>query len=171
MEVSQFIDGIKLWIFLYITTLSISRITIASQVFWIFYFSVDVSFSERFPEKCSTFHSHVGHNKEKFECSFHSRKYWSRVTWIDCNIIGIFRGLHDSICFRLRYVRLSSYRTRQILNLSTGDSVSERVIQVVEDELSFHVPSHPMLTVVSLLTALKNYQINSCERLALKCCI
>ena len=38
------------------------------------------------------------------------------------------------------------------------------------DELSFHVPSHPMLTVVSPLTALKNYQINSCERLALKCC-
>ena len=39
------------------------------------------------------------------------------------------------------------------------------------DELSFHVPSHQMLTVVSPLTALKNYQINSCERLALKCCI
>ena len=36
------------------------------------------------------------------------------------------------------------------------------------DKLSFHVPSHPMLTVVSPLTALKNYQINSCERLALK---
>ena len=68
-------------------------------------------------------------------------------------------GLHDLICFRLRYVRLSSYWTRQILNLSTGDSVNERVIQAVI----------PMLTVVSPLTALKNYQINSCERLALKC--
>ena len=29
-------------------------------------------------------HLHVGHYKEKFECSFHSRKYWFRVTWIDC---------------------------------------------------------------------------------------
>ena len=29
------------------------------------------------------------------------------------------------------------------------------------DELSFHVPSHPMLTVVSPLTALKNYQIEA----------
>ena len=126
-----FIDGIKLWIFLCITTLSISRITIVSQVFWIFSFSVNASFSERFPEKCSTFHSHVGHYIEKFECSFHSRKYWSRVRWIDCNIIGMFHGLHDLICFRLRYVRLSSYWTRQILNLSTGDSVNKRVIQVV----------------------------------------
>ena len=43
-----------------------------------------MSFLERFPEKCSTFHSNIGHYKEKFECSFHSRKYWSRVTWIDC---------------------------------------------------------------------------------------
>ena len=32
-----------------------------------------------------TFHSHVGHYKEKFECSFHSWNYCSRVTWIDCN--------------------------------------------------------------------------------------
>ena len=38
------------------------------------------------------------------------------------------------------------------------------------DELSFHVPSHPMLLVVSPLTALINDQINSCERLGLKCC-
>ena len=53
------------------------------------------------------------------------------VTWIDCKIIAMFHGLHDLICFRLRYVRLSSYRTRQILNLSTGDSVNERVIQAV----------------------------------------
>ena len=96
----------------------------------LFFFSViNASFSERFPEKSSTFHSHVGHYKVKFECSFHSRKYWSRVTWIDCNIIGMFHGLHDLICFGLRYVRLSSYRTRQILNLSTGDSVNERVTQ------------------------------------------
>ena len=50
------------------------------------FFSVNASFSERFPEKCSTFHSHVGHYKEKFECSFHSRKNWSCVTWIDCYI-------------------------------------------------------------------------------------
>ena len=50
-----------------------------------FFFSVKASFSEGFPEKCSTFHSNVGHYKEKFERSFHSRKYWSRVTWLDCN--------------------------------------------------------------------------------------
>ena len=36
------------------------------------FYSVNSSFSERFPEKCLTFHSHVGHYKEKFECSFHS---------------------------------------------------------------------------------------------------
>ena len=43
----------------------------------------------------------------------------------------MFHGLHDLICFQLRYVRLSSYRTRKILNLLTGDSVNERVIQAV----------------------------------------
>ena len=34
---------------------------------------VNAFFLERFPEKCSTFHSHVGHYTEKFEqlCSFH----------------------------------------------------------------------------------------------------
>ena len=36
-----------------------------------------MSFSERFPEKCSTFHLNAGHYKAEFECSFHSRKYWS----------------------------------------------------------------------------------------------
>ena len=55
-----------------------------SQIFWAF-FSVDASFSERFPEKCSTLHSNAGHYKEEFECLFHSLKYWSRVMWIDCN--------------------------------------------------------------------------------------
>ena len=49
------------------------------------FFSVNASFSERFPEKCPTFHSHVGHYKEKFECLFHSWKDCSRVTWVDCN--------------------------------------------------------------------------------------
>ena len=29
------------------------------------FFSVNAPFSERFPEKCSTFHSHVGHYKLK----------------------------------------------------------------------------------------------------------
>ena len=38
------------------------------------------------------------------------------------------------------------------------------------DELSFHVPSNPMLLMVSPLTALINDQINSCEKLGLKCC-
>ena len=47
-------------------------------------FSVNASFSKRFPEKCSRFHANAGHYKEELECSFHSRKYWSRVTWIDC---------------------------------------------------------------------------------------
>ena len=37
-----------------------------------FFFSVNVSFSERFPEKCSTFHSNAGHYKEEFKCSFHA---------------------------------------------------------------------------------------------------
>ena len=69
--------------------LNISRIIVVSQVFLIFFFSVNASFSERFPEKCPTFHSHVGHYKEKFECSFHSWKYCSRVTWIDCNSVYI----------------------------------------------------------------------------------
>ena len=41
------------------------------------------TFLERFPDKCSTLHSNAGHYKAKFECSFHSRKYWSRVTLID----------------------------------------------------------------------------------------
>ena len=44
--------------------------------------SLYASFSERFSEKCSTFHSNTGHYKEEFECSFHSGKYRSRVTWI-----------------------------------------------------------------------------------------
>ena len=75
----QLIDGIKLWIFLYIAKLNTSRITIVSIVFWIF-FPVNASFSERFPEKCPTFHSHVGHYKERIECSFHSWKYWAGLT-------------------------------------------------------------------------------------------
>ena len=25
--------------------------------------------------------------KEEFECLFHSRKYWSLVTWIDCHYV------------------------------------------------------------------------------------
>ena len=49
-----------------------------------FFFPVNEFFSERFPEKCSTFHSNSGHYKEEFECSFHSRKHWSCVLWIDC---------------------------------------------------------------------------------------
>ena len=52
-------------------------------------FSVNASFSERFPEKCSTFHSNVGHYKEKFKCSFHSRTYWSRVTSMDCKSASV----------------------------------------------------------------------------------
>ena len=82
----------ELWIFLYITAFSISRITIVSQVFWIF-FSVNASFSERFPEKSSTFHSNAGRYKEEFECSFHSWTYWSRITWINCKWQGQFKAL------------------------------------------------------------------------------
>ena len=67
----------------------------------------------------------------------------------------MFHGLHDLIFFRLRYVRLSSYRTWQILNLSTGDPLMNKLSKR-SDELSFHVPSQPMLTVVSPLIALKN---------------
>ena len=58
-----------------------------------FFFSVNASFSERFPEKCPTFHSHVGHYKEKFQCSFHSWKYCSRVTWVDCKYITELRKI------------------------------------------------------------------------------
>ena len=32
------------------------------------FFSVNASFSERFPEKSSRFHLNVGHYKEEFEC-------------------------------------------------------------------------------------------------------
>ena len=32
-----------------------------------------------------------GHYKEKFECSFHSWNYCSRVTWIDCKNYLNFR--------------------------------------------------------------------------------
>ena len=46
-----------------------------SEVFR-FFFSFNASFSERFPENSSRFYSNVGHYKEEFECSFHSRKYW-----------------------------------------------------------------------------------------------
>ena len=34
------------------------------------FFSVNASFSERFPEKCPTFHSHVGHYKENWNVHF-----------------------------------------------------------------------------------------------------
>ena len=36
-------------------------------------------------KRVQTFHSNAIHHKEEFECSFHSRKNWSRVTWIDCH--------------------------------------------------------------------------------------
>ena len=45
-------------------------------------------FRERFPEKCSTFHSNARHYKEEFECSFHPGKYRSHMTWIDCKVGG-----------------------------------------------------------------------------------
>ena len=45
--------------------------SILNLFFFFFFFSViNASFSERFPEKCSTFHSHVGHYKDKFEVHF-----------------------------------------------------------------------------------------------------
>ena len=59
-------------------------IKIKNKAMNFFSFSVNTSFSERFPEKCSMFYSHVGHYKEKFESSFPSQKYWSCVTCIDC---------------------------------------------------------------------------------------
>ena len=82
----------------------------------------------------------------------------------------MFNGLHELICFRLRYVRLSSYGHGKSLIYQLAIPLMKELSKR-SDELLFHVPSHPMLTVVSPLTALKNYQINSCERLALKCCI
>ena len=71
------------------------NITIVSQVFWIF-FPVNASFSERSPEKCSTFHSNAGHYREELKCSFHSWKYWSCVTWTDCNVIVPWYILYTS---------------------------------------------------------------------------
>ena len=47
-------------------------------------FSVIASFSKRFPGKCSRSRANAGYYKKEFEFSFHSRKYWSRVTRIDC---------------------------------------------------------------------------------------
>ena len=75
--------------FLYITALSIQEfitILLFPKYFEYIFFSVNATFSERFPGKCSIFHSNAGHYKEKFS-SFHTRKYWSCVTWIDCNFL------------------------------------------------------------------------------------
>ena len=65
----------------------------------------------------------------------------------------------------------SLYYFNKYFNFQARKAVLLKESSKRSDELSFHVPSHPMLTVVSPLTALKNYKINSCERLALKCCI
>ena len=46
---------------------------------------MDIFWNCTFQEKCSTFHSNAGHCKGELECSFHSRKYWSGLTWTDCN--------------------------------------------------------------------------------------
>ena len=54
----KFDDGIKLRIFLNITALSISKMTI---VFQVFLFSVHACFLEIFPEKYSRFHTSVWH--------------------------------------------------------------------------------------------------------------
>ena len=76
-----------------------------------------MSFSERFPEKCSTVHSNARHYKEGFECSFHSRKYWSRVTWIDCNqvIRTLVRSEYKKNELKVKWIKQNIFERFQMI--------------------------------------------------------
>ena len=90
------------------------------------------------------------------------------------NIIGMFHGLQQSTALKFF---VSGSDTFVSLLIGHGKSlIYQLAIPLMKelskrsDELSFHVPSHPVLLVFSPLTALINDQINSCEKLGLKCC-
>ena len=86
----------------------------------------------------------------------------------------MFHGLHDLSIQHSTAFKSFVSGSDTFVSLPTGHSKSliyQLAIPLMKDlskrsdELSFHFPSHPMLLVVSLLTALINDQINSCERL------
>ena len=96
------------------------------------------------------------------------------------NVIGMFR-LHDLSMQQSTALKSFVSGSDTFVSLPTGHGKSliyQLAIPLMKqlslskrsNELSFRVPSHPMLLVVSPLTALINDQINSCERLGLKCC-
>ena len=95
------------------------------------------------------------------------------------NLIGMFHILHDLSIQQSTALKFFVSGSETFVSLPTGNGESliyQLAILLMKelfkrsDELSFHVPSHPMLLVVSPLTALINDQINSCEKLRLKCC-
>ena len=91
------------------------------------------------------------------------------------NIIGMFHRLHDLSTALNSFV--SGTDTLVFLATRHGKTLMYQLpiplmkeLSKRSDELLFHVPLHPMLLMVSPLTALINDHINSCERLALKSC-
>ena len=88
------------------------------------------------------------------------------------NIIDMFHGLHDLSIQQSTALKFFVSGSDTFVSLPTGHGKS-LIYQSTESksypsgELSFRVPSHPMLLVVSLLTALINDRINSCEKLCL----
>ena len=95
------------------------------------------------------------------------------------NRIGMFHGLHDLSIQQSTALKFFVSGSDRFVSVLTGHGKSliyQLAIPLIKelykrsDELSFHVPSHPMLLVVSPLTALINDQINSCEKVGLKCC-
>ena len=95
------------------------------------------------------------------------------------NIIGMFHRLHDLSIPQSTALKSFVSGSDKFISLPNGHGKSliyQLVILLMKelskqsDELLFHIPSHLMLLVVSSLTALIKDQINSCERLGLKCC-
>ena len=91
----------------------------------------------------------------------------------------MFHGLHDLSIQQSTALKSFVSGHDTFVSLPTGHGkplIYQLAIPLMKelskrsDELSFHIPLHPMLLVVSLLTSLINDQINSCERLGLKCC-
>ena len=84
------------------------------------------------------------------------------------NIIGMFHRLHDLSVQQSTALKSFVSGSDTFVSLPTEQGKSliyQLAIPLMEelskrsDELSFHVPSHPMLLVVSPLTALINNQI------------
>ena len=93
----------------------------------------------------------------------------------------MFHGLHDLSIQQSTALKSFVSGPDTFVSLPTGHGKSliyqlaiplmKELSKRSEDELSFHVPLHSMLLVISPLTSLINDQINySCERLGLKCC-